>query len=195
MTISVIIGYLFSVGCNIFFLKKLIKSLWINANIRRLERYNAQTLRLGIVDSTFYYLIFHLFLNQIYKDSYQLLLFLGGWITIKSLSSIWQNKASQQYYVINPKRIEGTGGERYNIYLTGTLLNILISLSGAYLSYLLNLTSHSGFFLTRIPDDIAPLGILFSIPIFIYILTTTIDLDPKDDNKEFLKKYKVKNEF
>ena len=170
----------------------IISKLWKSANVFRLRRYDFQSGTLGLVDITFFYLAFSIVSFNIFpKISSEILLLVGGWITIKSLPAIWKSKVEQEYYPYDKKRIPGTGGERYNIYLIGTALNIIIAINGVFLANSLTYFVLENNYLDVIIEN-SILLLAFILPILLILLYCWIKTDLTDDlidNKGLLNPY------
>ena len=130
------LGIFFTVFVDNYLISKLIKSLWVNAGRgkERLKRYDLQTSILGKFEAIIYFIIFF----TIFKNptSYSNLIFIiGAWLTIKTMSDIWKKKTEK--FGEKGKTLEDMywPGERFNIFLIGTLANILASLSSTYATY------------------------------------------------------------
>lgn len=139
MEIALFIGFTLTFVLNIR-VGKLVRALWRNANIKRLSRYDTQTKLLGFNECILYFLIFSLLLkNELLDARGNLLMVLVAWLTFKTLPTVWASKMDtiSSTKRVNNKVTEGLGSEKFNIYLIGTSLNLLIALAGATIFILL----------------------------------------------------------
>jgi len=185
------LGYIFSLYCSSQ-VGNLVKALWKNANLFRLERYNTQTSILGYTDVTFYFLVFSIIINS--NNIKELLFLVGAWLTLKSLPSIWKNKSEEKYEVCDLGRKPGTGGERYNIYLVGTLLSLLIAFVGSIVSFLLVKTDWFGEVMFPIPSGFLAILLIVFVPLVIQFFISSININPTDDHEEDLKNLRPESE-
>jgi hypothetical protein len=178
--IKIILGYSYVIFLN-FLVGKLVCKLWRNANMVRLSRYNIHTSLVGKIDSTIAFIIFYLLIVENGSNNFEgLMISLGGWLTLKTLPVVWKQKSSWVYPKVDSSIKEGSGGERYNIYLIGTSLNVLAALLGAFLSYSLKDISLYNFF-RQFTDEIVLIGVFIATPLWILREISKIPPNPTDN--------------
>lgn len=116
---SFIFGFLFCF-LNSYFIGANISALWKNAKIERFRSYSLQTLILGTLESCSYFFTFSMVSLDLLNMS-DAFFIIGGWLTLKTVSSIWNSKAVLMEV-----------GEKYNIFLIGNLMSIISSLFFSY---------------------------------------------------------------
>lgn len=152
-------SYLFYISgfvlCSIndIFIGSVINSLWKLSGEKRPLRFSVQTSILGNIEGFLYFIVFSNSLSNVYIAEKLLFLF-GGWLSIKTLSVIWNKK------IENKSKNLDWPGERFNVFLIGNLMTIMSSLSTSYILLTVNSTEKI--------LNIWPIIIFPSVLIFIY---------------------------
>ncbi|MDQ5951808.1 MAG: hypothetical protein QG639_1089 [Patescibacteria group bacterium] len=174
MNSFIVLGLIFSALLNNLFIGYVVKALWINAGraSERLSRYDLQTSILGGIEGIMYFTVIYTVLVSYSSnnDSINLLLIIGAWLTLKTLSSVWDKKGNRSE--CEEKNLEDKywPGERFNIFLIGTSLNILSASITAY-----------SIFLMTIQDNYINSAYLLIAPLFaLTIIYKVINSHPGD---------------
>lgn len=133
------IFYLFALCGSWYRVGRIVSAMWKQAGKTRPKSFVLQTGMLGLLETTAYFLILLIgFTQQEKSSSFSSLLPIGAWLTIKSFPSVWEKKFGQPdtEEISNTK---GDGdkswpGQKYNIYLIGTLLSLYNALIFASLA-------------------------------------------------------------
>lgn len=117
----------------------IVHLLWTTMGAaRKVKEWSTLNYILGLSEGVLYISSFIVFLRH--QDLDKLLLVPLSWVTIKTIGSVWKAKLEENN---EPKQTPATllAGERYNIFLTGTLIQLLncFFLSEAYVNRSLNI--------------------------------------------------------
>lgn len=134
MSLNLVLGVIFLAALTSLVVGAQQDWLWNSAHSlkgKRKPEYKLQTFLLGFYEKLIFMLIFlFCFTSGINVETIKLAIFVvGGYFTIKTLPTVWTAK-------LDNKDTGEDKGVKFNVYLMGNLLSVILSVISAYLLFL-----------------------------------------------------------